>query len=73
MIGKGHYERGCPRYYNIPARKKNFDVREVQICVTKLAANSRDCGWSIFATFPLQCVAKVLRLASKEKIFLWAF
>jgi hypothetical protein len=43
----GQYERGWPRYYNIPARKKNVDFREVQICVYKLAANSSDSGLRI--------------------------
>jgi hypothetical protein len=63
------YERGWPRYYNIPARKKNVDVRDVQIYLYKLAANSSDCGLRIFVTFTLHCVAKVLRLARREKKF----
>jgi len=63
-------ERGWPRCYNIPACKKNVGVRGVQICFYKLAANSSDCGLRIFASSTLQCVAKILRLASRENIFL---
>jgi hypothetical protein len=47
------YERGWPSHYNIPAGLKNVDVRRVQICVRKLAANSSDCGVSECTALPL--------------------
>jgi hypothetical protein len=50
---RNSYERGWPSYYNIVRRGKNVGVRRVQICVCKLAANASDCGWRIFAAFPL--------------------
>jgi|AntAceMinimDraft_5_1070358.scaffolds.fasta_scaffold177524_1 hypothetical protein len=69
-VGDGaHYERGSPSYYGIPAGKKNFDVRGVQICVRKLEENSSVGGVSECAALPLQRATTVVKLASTENIF----
>jgi hypothetical protein len=38
------YERGWPSYFIVVHRRKNIGVREVQICVRMLAANSGVCA-----------------------------
>jgi len=52
-VGALFYEHGWPSYCNIYCSMKNVDVRVVQICVRKLAANSGDCAIFECAALPL--------------------
>ena len=70
------HERGSPSYYNIPAGKKNVDIRRAKICVKKLAENSSVNVVSECAALPLQRVTTVVKLARTENIILrasWEF
>jgi hypothetical protein len=53
-VGKNKtFERGWPSYFIIVRRRKNNNVRGVQICVRKLAVNPSVFGASDFAAFLL--------------------
>ena len=47
------HTRGYLSYKNILSRVKNLGVREVQICVRKLAVNTGDCAIFECAALPL--------------------
>ena len=47
------YERGWPSHFIVVRRRKNVGVREVQICVRKLAANSSVCAVGECEALPL--------------------
>jgi hypothetical protein len=47
------YERGWPSFFIVVRRRKNVDVRGVQICVIKLAVNSSLFAVNECAALPL--------------------
>ena len=47
------FERGWPSYSIVVRRRKNVNVREVKICVRKLAVNSSVCAVGECAALPL--------------------
>jgi hypothetical protein len=51
--------------HGLLSEKKGADVREVQICVRKLAANAGDCAILKCACFKLLSETGVRRLASR--------